>query len=447
MHEHGRRRATARSIAAAWLVTGIFVAYAIPLATPVRAAQSDTAFSLDVEPDVASGPVGTTFTLGATVYDADGNVFAGAGTDTTVRFWFAPDSPNDPHTSSPDMTCSTGTDGTCTVSYTAAQAGSDRICGVATSAWWGWLECFEGVTAPERDNLADLVRRNVTDPDPTPTPEPTPSPTPSPTPEPTPTPTPTPEPTASPTPVPTPSPSPTPTATPAPTSTPAPTPSPSPSASPTPAPTATPKPTPTPSPAPTATPTPRPTPKPTPTAQPTPPPTPAPTPSPSPSAAAPTPTPDVTPTPEPSPSLEPTPTPGAMPEILATPDPGASPPPGLAIAGTGGPRQSPDPGPGPGRGTGGSSQHPANPQADAPTVVSRAVKNVADTVVTGVHRVVKPAVAASVAGTFSFPLALTAFVLLFVLAQSRVDRMDPRLRAGHDDTTRGEVGFVDEELL
>ena len=53
---------------------------------------------------------------------------------------------------------------------------------------------------------------------------------------------------------------------------------------------------------------------------------------------------------------------------------------------------------------------------------------------------------ASDASTFSFPLALTAFVLLFVLAQSRVDRMDPRLRAGHDDT-RGEVGFVDEELL
>ena len=50
-------------------------------------------------------------------------------------------------------------------------------------------------------------------------------------------------------------------------------------------------------------------------------------------------------------------------------------------------------------------------------------------VVAGVNIVVKPGAAATVANTFSFPLALMVVVVLFLVIQPRVDRRDPRLRA------------------
>jgi hypothetical protein len=86
------------------------------------------------------------------------------------------------------------------------------------------------------------------------------------------------------------------------------------------------------------------------------------------------------------------------------------------------------------------------PDPDVPTVVSKAVDQVAQTVVRGVKTVVKPTVAASVATTFSFPLALMAFVLLFLLAQSAVDRRDPKLRA-KANANESILGFEDEESL
>jgi hypothetical protein len=75
------------------------------------------------------------------------------------------------------------------------------------------------------------------------------------------------------------------------------------------------------------------------------------------------------------------------------------------------------------------------------------VTQVADTVASGVKTVVKPTVAASVATTFSFPLALMAFVLLFVLAQSAVDCRDPKLRAKASAGPETVLGFVDEDRL
>jgi hypothetical protein len=68
-------------------------------------------------------------------------------------------------------------------------------------------------------------------------------------------------------------------------------------------------------------------------------------------------------------------------------------------------------------------------------------------VVRGVKTVVKPTVAASVATTFSFPLALMAFVLLFLLAQSAVDRRDPKLRAASRTPAETVLGFEDEDRL
>ncbi len=222
----GRRRRTLRAIASAFLVSGILGAYAFPLAMPAFATGGWSPGALDVAPESETGPIGTTFTLTATVYDHDGDVYAGPGTDTQVRFYFLYGSPNDPHNgSSPDLTCSTGTDGQCSVSYVGQHKGTDHVLGLAMDDWW---DCWASQGASDCGRLADMVRRTVTDapdpdptptptPDPTPTPEPTPTPTPDPTPtrhadaEPTPTPTPDPTPTPEPTPIPTPEPTPIPT--------------------------------------------------------------------------------------------------------------------------------------------------------------------------------------------------------------------------------------------
>jgi hypothetical protein len=64
-----------------------------------------------------------------------------------------------------------------------------------------------------------------------------------------------------------------------------------------------------------------------------------------------------------------------------------------------------------------------------------------------VRTVVKPTVAAAVASTFSFPLLLMVFVFVFLLAQSRVDRRDPKLRVRHDVTADLMLGFEEEDQL
>src|SRR6185436_17116958 len=118
-----RRRIADRSILAAWSVAALVWAAAIPLATPALAGVHGPLFSIDVEPDTASAPAGTTFVLRATLYDESDNVFDGAGTDTHIRFIWEDGSPNQ----QPDMSCDTGSDGTCSVSYQADDPGEDAI--------------------------------------------------------------------------------------------------------------------------------------------------------------------------------------------------------------------------------------------------------------------------------------------------------------------------------
>ncbi len=60
---------------------------------------------------------------------------------------------------------------------------------------------------------------------------------------------------------------------------------------------------------------------------------------------------------------------------------------------------------------------------------------------------VKPTVAAAVVSTFSFPLALMVFVFVFLIAQSRVDRLDPKLRQRADPHGDLMLGFEEEDLL
>jgi hypothetical protein len=407
-------------------LAGAFITLALaPVGVPVRGASMAT--YLDVGPESASGLAGSTFTLTATVYDQDGNVYNGSGSSTHVRFYFMAGSPNNPNTpgNNPDLTCDTdeGT-GSCTVSYAGDNVGTDVIC--ARFAGSPPL-CDEGVGAPELNDTADVVERIVTDsPDPAPTPTPTPIPTPTPTPDPTPTldptPTPTPDPTATPTPDPTPTPTPDPTPTPTPDATPTP----------------TPDPTPTPTPVPTPPPTPVPTPTPTPVLTPAPP---VSTPDPNPQA-----TPD--PTPEPTPVATPVPTPDPNDARGTTSTGGAgglypspTPPTGIAL---GGPRPADPPGSGGGSSSGGGTSAVPPSTRTGPTGIVDAVML---GVVAQVAFVVQPAAAVAVASTFSFPLVLMLAVLLFLFIQSEVDRRDPKLRAAPRTVAETVIPFEEEDEL
>jgi hypothetical protein len=169
--------------------------------------------TIQAEPEVSNGSIGSPVTISTEVYDQDGNLLVGAGTDTEVRFFFAEGSPNEPDApgNSPHLRCDTGPTGMCAASYVPVASGTDTICAIAAGPR---SRCAEPVDAQERDSSADVVERLIgTEATPTPTPTPTPSPTP------TPTPTPTPIPSAATNPAPTPTPSTAPTDAPPTTST------------------------------------------------------------------------------------------------------------------------------------------------------------------------------------------------------------------------------------
>jgi hypothetical protein len=58
---------------------------------------------------------------------------------------------------------------------------------------------------------------------------------------------------------------------------------------------------------------------------------------------------------------------------------------------------------------------------------------------------VKPAVVAAVATTFSFPLALAALVILFLLVQARMDSRDPKLRHAPKTAWESYIPFREED--
>jgi len=62
-------------------------------------------------------------------------------------------------------------------------------------------------------------------------------------------------------------------------------------------------------------------------------------------------------------------------------------------------------------------------------------------------RCLKPAAAAAVVTTFSFPLILMVAVLLFLLVQSRLDGRDPKLRAAPLTASETILPFRDEDQL
>jgi hypothetical protein len=64
-----------------------------------------------------------------------------------------------------------------------------------------------------------------------------------------------------------------------------------------------------------------------------------------------------------------------------------------------------------------------------------------------VAALVKPAAAAAVATTFSFPLILMLAVLLFLVVQRHLDRRDPKLRASSRTGADSILEFQEEERL
>jgi hypothetical protein len=64
-----------------------------------------------------------------------------------------------------------------------------------------------------------------------------------------------------------------------------------------------------------------------------------------------------------------------------------------------------------------------------------------------VSKVVRPEVAAAVATTFGFPLALMAAVLAFLAVQSRLDVRDPKLRVAPQTLADTVLPFREEADL
>jgi hypothetical protein len=79
-----------------------------------------------------------------------------------------------------------------------------------------------------------------------------------------------------------------------------------------------------------------------------------------------------------------------------------------------------------------------------PAVIATIVINDAAIRVAGL---VKPAAAAAVATTFSFPLILMLAVLLFLVVQRHLDRRDPKLRASSRTGADAILEFQEEEHL
>ena len=102
-----------------------------------------TAVYLNITPESDTNPLGTVHTLTASARDANGNLVSGAVIDFEVTV--GPNEDLDSDSDSPDRSCTTGSNGTCTTSYTDADADSgdfDVIC--------GWIDT-------DTDDLYDLT--------------------------------------------------------------------------------------------------------------------------------------------------------------------------------------------------------------------------------------------------------------------------------------------------
>ena len=66
-------------------------------------------------------------------------------------------------------------------------------------------------------------------------------------------------------------------------------------------------------------------------------------------------------------------------------------------------------------------------------------------VVNQVADALKPGVVAAVATTFTFPIVLALFVLLFLVVQHRLDARDPKLRHAPSSAFETYIAFQEED--
>jgi hypothetical protein len=89
------------------------------------------------------------------------------------------------------------------------------------------------------------------------------------------------------------------------------------------------------------------------------------------------------------------------------------------------------------------------PDRPAPTPLGLSPFDFLGGVVTGaignVGLIIRPEAAIAVATEFTFPLALAAAVLLFVVVQDQVDRRDPKLRAAPEHRSDTFIRFEPED--
>ncbi len=115
--------------------------------------------------DVATAdvPRGQAVTLTVTILEADGTRSTGNEADVTVGFYFLPGSPNElaSHRNKPDLTCRTGADARCAVTYVARNLGTDTVCAhTGPQGLWERM-CAEPWNGRDLDNDTDVVRRRV----------------------------------------------------------------------------------------------------------------------------------------------------------------------------------------------------------------------------------------------------------------------------------------------
>ena len=164
------RRRASRLAALSGLL--LVASVSIPLAVPTSAIAASGP-RLDVTPEDGTTAQGGTVVLQASIFDTHG---APDPSGHTILFFFLSGSDNDPGGSflHPDLTCHTGSDGDCSVSYVAAHAGEDSLLGFDADG----LDWDSGSWhLPDLGRLVDVVHRTIS-PTPTPTPTPTPEPTP-----------------------------------------------------------------------------------------------------------------------------------------------------------------------------------------------------------------------------------------------------------------------------
>ena len=102
---------------------------------------------LDCNPETAGNPAGSTHMITCKATDTIGQPLAGAPVDVEATGSNDPDSSNSPDT--PDFTCTTDANGTCTIAH--GPAGSGTTSSIGTTTYRAWIDVDNRNSTPEAD--------------------------------------------------------------------------------------------------------------------------------------------------------------------------------------------------------------------------------------------------------------------------------------------------------